>query len=231
MNSQNTQFDFARWAALRLAPVAQPRGSGVWRLAERFALAAALFGWALAVAGGCIVLARYSGTANARPPASQAWPDDSSLSRDRNWSTLVIFIHPRCPCSSATLRELERLISECDSQLRTSVVFVEPPGTTDDWAATDLYRSALAITGVRVVLDRGAFETTRFGARTSGEALLYDAHGRLLFQGGITPARGHEGDSDGRAAIAEWVGGRGTIRSSPVFGCSLLGASRIEQSR
>jgi hypothetical protein len=71
-------------------------------------------------------------------------------------------------------------------------------------------------------IDEGGAEARRFGAATSGQALLYDAAGRLVFSGGITPARGHSGDSAGRDAIIRWVE-RGTApqKSAFVFGCSL----------
>ncbi len=66
-------------------------------------------------------------------------------------------------------------------------------------------------------------EARRFGAATSGHVMLYDAAGRLHFSGGITPARGHEGDSLGRDAVIDLIeayrsAGR---RCSPVFGCPL----------
>ncbi len=69
-------------------------------------------------------------------------------------------------------------------------------------------------------------EALRFGAATSGQTLLYDASGRLLFSGGITPARGHAGDNDGSDALLELLsGGSGRHHQTPVFGCSLRDAS------
>ena len=40
----------------------------------------------------------------------------------------------------------------------------------------------------------------RFGAETSGQTLLYDRDGRLLFSGGTTGSRGHDGDNAGFAS-------------------------------
>ena len=57
------------------------------------------------------------------------------------------------------------------------------------WARTGLWDQAEAIPGVRIWTDVGAVEARRFGAATSGLVLVYDASGRLVFQGGITPAR------------------------------------------
>jgi hypothetical protein len=66
-------------------------------------------------------------------------------------------------------------------------------------------------------------EARRFCARTSGQALLYDERGRLAFQGGITSARGHEGDSVGKSRLAALLsGGEADGRTSDVFGCGLV---------
>jgi hypothetical protein len=55
--------------------------------------------------------------------------------------------------------------------------------------------------------------------------LLFDAGGKLAFEGGITAARGHEGDNTGREAIAAHISGRPAPNSQPTFGCALGGAS------
>jgi hypothetical protein len=53
-------------------------------------------------------------------------------------------------------------------------------------------------------------------------AVLYDARGRLLFSGGLTSARGHEGDSFGLRRIRSLLlTGEADRRDAPVFGCSL----------
>lgn len=138
---------------------------------------------------------------------------------------LVMFAHPKCPCTRASLRELERLLAEMGPQCDTAVVFVQPRRTGDDWPLTATWRAAAAIPGVQVALDRGGTEAARFGARTSGQVLLYDAGGSLAFQGGITAARGHEGDNTGRSAIIAFLNGRPAPSCQPTFGCSLGMAS------
>jgi hypothetical protein len=87
-----------------------------------------------------------------------------------------------------------------------------------------LWRQAAAIPGVTVHSDDGGVETRRFHAETSGYTVLYDPRGNLLFQGGITSSRGHEGDNAGRTALESLVQGKvfSQVRTS-VYGCSLLG--------
>jgi hypothetical protein len=94
------------------------------------------------------------------------------------------------------------------------------------WEKTDLWTSASAIPGVTVRVDDGGVEATRFHIETSGDTLVYDAKGKLLFHGGITISRGHWGDSPGTDGILALVNhqSNGGI-STPAFGCSLLGSA------
>ena len=85
-----------------------------------------------------------------------------------------------------------------------------------------LWSSAARIPGVHVLRDDGAREAERFGIATSGTVALYDARGKLLFHGGITPARGHEGDSFGRERVISLLAtGKADRADAPVFGCAL----------
>ncbi|HUR59158.1 MAG TPA: hypothetical protein VM029_15690, partial [Opitutaceae bacterium] len=101
-----------------------------------------------------------------------------------------------------------------------------------DWPHTDLWRRAAAIPGVKVLTDVDGRAAARFGAVTSGQALLFDTAGRLLFSGGITGARGHQGDNAGRRAVVARVFGRETAPAhTPVFGCSLVNESNDSKAQ
>jgi hypothetical protein len=105
------------------------------------------------------------------------------------------------------------------------VLFVRPAGLPEGWEQTDTWRTAQAIPGVTVAVDPDGVEAARFGARTSGQVLLYGEDGRLLFSGGITPIRGHGGASAGQERIVSLVTtGRADAATSRVFGCALGGA-------
>jgi hypothetical protein len=82
--------------------------------------------------------------------------------------------------------------------------------------------NAASIRGLRVVIDPGGRFAAKLGATTSGHVLLYGADGALLYSGGITPARAHEGDTPGQTAIvAALYGKTPAVRGAPVFGCGL----------
>lgn len=73
-----------------------------------------------------------------------------------------------------------------------------------------------------LLLDKTASEAKAFGAVSSGETYLFDRDGKLCFQGGITAARGHEGDNSGRESIEKILSGRQSARLNyPVYGCLL----------
>ena len=117
-------------------------------------------------------------------------------------------------------------MADSAGKLKTVVLFVRPVGTPVGWEKTDLWESAASIPGVSVFSDDNGVEAQRFGAETSGQAILYSTDGRLLFQGGITAGRGHEGDNAGEDSIVALVHGRErAYRQTTVFGCPLCGTS------
>src|SRR5947209_4561126 len=84
--------------------------------------------WCLAVGGGMFALDKYASLpgAQAAPPAM--WPADSALKREPGLPTLVMLSHPRCPCSRASLAELDDLLSHYRGRLTAYVLFIQPEG-------------------------------------------------------------------------------------------------------
>ena len=178
--------------------------------------------WSVAVGSGLFAMLRDEMTPGTVSPVPEHWPAGSSLSPASASPTLVMFVHPHCPCSRASLHELLVLATHCSGRMKSIVVFLNPVGFPHDWEKTDLWETAASIPGTTCVSDTGGRETARFQARVSGETLVYDASGELLFHGGITISRGHEGDNVGRSAIESILAGdRVACRQTQVFGCSL----------
>jgi hypothetical protein len=209
-------------------------GIRTWLPWRQTAILAGLIAWGVAVIAGFLVLADHAAAPGAPALAPTVWPHTSTLARDARRPTLVALLHPQCPCSRATVAELERLATRLPGRFAIDAVLLAP---ADDQAAWDdaAMRGALAaLPGARVYEDPGGVETSRFGGRTSGQILLYGTDGRLRFAGGVTPARGHEGASFGADAIAAAVldaapaaTGTAHAATSPVFGCSLGGAAHV----
>jgi hypothetical protein len=116
-------------------------------------------------------------------------------------------------------------MTRLSGKLDAYVLMLRPKEMDEAWTHSDLWRSAQAIPGVHVQEDVDGAEAARFGAYTSGQVVLYAANGALLFRGGMTGSRGHEGDNAGEERIISLVT-RGTSDSdhSSVYGCSLQAA-------
>lgn len=116
--------------------------------------------------------------------------------------------------------ELARLIAQAQGRLTAHVLVYRPTSEPEEWAHSELWDAAAEIPGVDVARDDDGKESARFGVAISGHSLLYDPSGRLVFSGGITAARGHEGDNAGRSAIVSLLTtGSARVSRTPVFGC------------
>lgn len=185
-------------------------------------LVALLLGWAGLVLAGFAVLASYETAPGApgEPPAS--WPAESALPAPAERPTLVVLAHPQCPCTRATVAELERLVRHVHGRADVHVLFVQPAGADSAWVESDLWHRASAIPGVHAVRDPGGRESRRFGALTSGHALVYDAAGALRYSGGLTASRGHEGPNTGLTAVHHLLTrDDASLNAAPVYGCPL----------
>lgn len=174
--------------------------------------------WALIVATGFAMVWRYSGTPGQGSTAPMQWPQGTRLELSARQPTVIMFVHPRCPCSRASLTELERLVAKAPA-MSVTVVFVHPHAT--EWGHGELWDRAARIPAILLFEDADAAEAQRFGVETSGATLLYGQGGRLLFAGGLTASRGHEGAAEGQTKLLAALQGRAVDPLGPVFGCAL----------
>jgi hypothetical protein len=187
--------------------------------------------WLLAVVASFIALTRYKLTPSAEGEVASRWPAQTRLVPAADRATLILFGHPKCACTRATLTELSGLIDRYGDRLDAYVLFATPTGAPDDFSRTDLWSSAERIPGVRVLRDMDGAEAARFGVATSGTVALYQ-RGKLLFHGGITPARGHQGDSFGRQRLISLLTtGKADRDDAPVFGCALSNQDPVRIER
>jgi hypothetical protein len=179
--------------------------------------------WLATAAAGLGFLWKYENVPGVRMAVPARWPAGSAIARTPGMATVVMFAHPKCPCTRASVEELARAVAQCDGRLRVHVMFYSPDGAPATWTQTDLWSSAAAIPGVEAQSDRNGAEAARFGATTSGFVVVYDAAGRLGFSGGITAERGHAGDNDGEEAVIALANGKAPGRlTMPALGCSIF---------
>src|SRR5437764_11181712 len=106
--------------------------------------------WLGTVSVGGLVLMRYEVTPGATGPAPDRWPADSRLPRAADRPTVLLFAHPRCPCTRASLGEFAAALADSTTPPAACVVFVRPPGCPDGWERGDLWDAAAALPGVTV---------------------------------------------------------------------------------
>ncbi len=182
--------------------------------------------WFTVIVSATFLMVVYANSPSPAGSPPENWPASSPVPRDAKHSTLVMFIHPHCPCSRASIGELALLMAHSQGLVNAHVFFLKPAAMPDDWVLTDTWREAAAIPGVSVHPDDAGAEVRLFNVETSGDLVLYDAKGKLAFHGGITAARGHSGDNAGRSAVQALLlkQSPGT-NNTPVFGCSLFECS------
>ncbi|HEX2897860.1 MAG TPA: hypothetical protein VHP63_07415 [candidate division Zixibacteria bacterium] len=179
--------------------------------------------WLILVTSLTVGMINYANSPGKGPKPPKKWPKNIQLALFEDQSTIMLFAHPHCPCTKATLGELEEIMARCQSLASAYVVLIWPVETGRDWVQTDIKNIASIIPDVEVIIDSAGQLTRAFNCETSGSTLLYNETGTLVFHGGITPSRGHMGDNVGRDVIEDFLQGRDIFaNTSPVFGCGLF---------
>jgi hypothetical protein len=192
--------------------------------------------WLSGTASGFFLLGAYHARPGQPGKPLVRWPEESPVRLDPDRPTLLIFLHPRCPCSRASVAEIASIAASYPDRFAVHAILYQPEGPSEDWDRAEAAAAEEApIPGLRRWTDRGGRLGRRFGVETSGHVLLFDPDGGLLFEGGITPSRGHRGGNLGLEALVARIERRDVgAGSSPIFGCPILdpaSASRAELIR
>ena len=183
--------------------------------------------WLASAVGGLYITWAYENGPGVSANAGPKWPGNSSLSRASDRPTLVFLAHPQCTCTGASLGELAEALARAKQLPKTYVVFLKPSAMPDGWEKTDLWHAAQSLPNATIVRDEDGREAEKFGSVTSGQTLLYDANGSLVFSGGITGSRGHAGDNAGRSALVDLLNHAApATTATKVFGCSLFSSAK-----
>ena len=186
--------------------------------------------WLCAVGVGLRFVLAYENSPGTVGGVPKTWPTESRVEVSPDLPTLVMMVHPHCPCSRASVSELGLLLAQVQGRVNANVLFVRPLGVPENWEIAELWASVARMPGVKLSVDDDGVEARRFGSSTSGQVMLYNIQGKLLFSGGITASRGHSGDNDGRTAIvALLTQGQAATDETPVFGCQLFGKAKDQE--
>lgn len=189
-------------------------------IAPRLAILAGAL-WCAALVSGFAIVHAQMAAAGESHPAPTTWPDDTSLALDANAPTILVFAHPRCPCTRATIRQLATIPPEA----RPCVTLVLSGPALRTYENQPLATLADEVLSAHIALDPSGADARRFGAHTSGHIVAYSPSGQLLFSGGVTPGRGHEGPTDALTTLTLALRDHTpSPRTASVFGCPIFNA-------
>src|SRR5579864_3544499 len=104
---------------------------------SRWTIVLAVALWIPAVGYGLSILWTYASTPGraAQPPL--AWPRHAPIALNPDGDTLLMFVHPRCPCSDASIGELAILMAHSsarlDARLDARLFFFYPHQERAQW--------------------------------------------------------------------------------------------------
>jgi len=185
--------------------------------------ALALAVWLISLVGGLRILWGYETTPGVQLRKSSRIRNTNLVQLASQQPTLIMFAHPQCPCTKASLLELQDLERKLHGLVKVKVFFIRPVSKDRNWLESSSWALAKTIPGAEVSADPQGTLARMFNAQVSGETVLYSTDGELLFEGGVTPSRGHVGENHGTQAIIETIlTGRTSIVHTPIYGCALF---------
>src|SRR5262245_46679506 len=108
----------------------------------RWRLAAAALVWIAAIGLGLRYLVNYSVQPGIPAAAPDEWPAESLIPAPQGQHVLVMTLHPHCPCSRASVTELNNLMAMLrPDHVKGYVLVVKPKEFADDWIQTESYRN------------------------------------------------------------------------------------------
>ncbi len=178
--------------------------------------------WSASIALGFGALHLYEITPGPSGPSLGAWPATAAIQPVLGKINLVMAVHPRCPCTRASLAMLGEIVKNPKIEAAVRLLVYRPERSDADWAGSSCRAALSAIPNSERVDDPGGKFAESFGLATSGATVVFDATGQKQFQGGLTSATGRLELSAGGADVLAILAGRPTSQpTAKVFGCAL----------
>ena len=148
-----------------------------------------LAAWGVLIAAGFVVLEVYAAAPGARGRSLPDWPQDCMIPIDGRHPTLLIFLHPLCPCSSASVDELTEIVGRCGDRVKLHAVLLHTISLEKEGASV-VERSLVDVPGMTIWPDEKGALARGFGVLTSVALLPHTIPQAILtFSGGITASR------------------------------------------
>lgn len=121
----------------------------------------------LAGAGFLVLLNHAFEPARVGGPAPIKWPRSSALPGPGALPRLVMFVHPHCPCTLASLQELRAIAQQRQPHLEVQVVVLHSDELAEGWSEAETVRQVSHVPGASIFRDDHGAEAARFGAAAS----------------------------------------------------------------
>src|SRR5262245_41953379 len=136
------------------------------RMSRTIPLVLVVAGWLATTVTGFAIWELYEST----PGLSGDVPHhaDRHAGSAATWE-LVVYLHPHCPCSRATLSELTEIARTAGPAVVVRVVFVRPAGEEEGWERGELWDTATSSPGVQGRCEVGVDKARGARDRASGD--------------------------------------------------------------
>jgi len=146
--------------------------------------------WTGLVLSGLTGLSLYSHTPNVEHLRQTEWNEVLLGPRSEGY-TLIYLLHPQCPCTLASNFEIQRILQREYPDLNILTII----RTNDTTISSPI--------GGDILYDANGYLSRTLGINTSGHVILYNSEGNAIYSGGVTPSRGHRGNSFGGHSLRQ----------------------------
>jgi hypothetical protein len=194
--------------------------SRFWSSVRRNWVIIGAFSWLFTLTVGVCLVFKFDSIPGLTATSGINWPENSNITRSTTNNTLVMLLHPKCPCSRASLQQVATLTTN-DNSLQCIFLVYAPTTFPKGWEKTDIWNLAAEVPGAQLVSDIDGAEARKFGAITSGQTYIFDRKGILKYSGGLTEGRGHIGECKNLDLAVKALREGTSTASGAVYGCPI----------
>jgi hypothetical protein len=185
-------------------------------------------GWLFLLPVAICIQFHYDSVPGIASAPKSSWPPASKIRYSTTTNTLVMVLHPRCPCSRASLQQVATMRNS-RNPLKVVFLFYTPSGFSKGWEKTDIWRQASEIPDAELISDVDGRETQKFGGVTSGQTYIFDRQGLLRYSGGLTEGRGHPGECQNlETAVKALNDSNSPATFGAVYGCPIVDSKKAQ---
>jgi hypothetical protein len=150
------------------------------------------------------------------------WDAIADFGRPNEALHVIMALHPKCPCSITTLRELESIHAAKTASAKYTFLVALPISQSISWIDTESTKIAMRLPNAEVVVDVDSKRAIQLGLVNSGALLVIQPNGTVCFRGGITSGRTCSAGNPGANAVTRLLKGESIDPiTTPTFGCPL----------